>query len=313
MRKAIALVLTLVMLSQALPWTAFASAVEPVSEAELNRALQIAGLRQDPEYPLYNESGEMTLRLTAKESLYHTGMEPEGTWDALTLVDWLGDKLSKDFYNVASVFSRADSMLQRMKTDDPASYASFTSSEYAGFEYKLHTYMIQTESIKEMRLSQRVRGATDALSDLRGQALSFSQEEQQTAKAYQRIIDGVDEPAFSKWLHALLNSVEGPQTTSVPADQVKLSAGNTLRSRLGAGGSVLKNDNSGDIYITVINKNEFALEFHGVNNEPLAGIKATVRDYNNPDTVLEGMSVDPKRGNIVFDATAFVNDFDYGM
>ena len=347
MKKTFALILTLAMLCQALPWTAFAAMGEVLTEAELNRTLQIAGLRQNPDYPQFNGSGERMLRLTAKASVYHTGMEPEDTWDALTLVDWLDDKLSTDFYNVARVFSRADSLLARMKTEDPASYAKFTASEYAGFEYKLHTYMIQTESIEEkahhikdrlgdnvaliensaeaifaqpadlfeteqLRLSERIRGATGALTDLRGQALGLSRQEQQTADAYRRVIDGEDELEFSKWLHALLTSGEAPQTTSVSANQVRLSGGDTRLSRLGAGGSVLNNADPGDIYITVINMNEFALEFHGVDNEPLGGVKCTVRDFSNPDTVLEGTS-DPVRGNIVFDATGFVNHYDYGM
>ncbi len=348
MKKAFALILTLVMLGQALPWTAFAAVGKALTEAELNRALQIAGLQQDPDYPQFNVGSEQALRLTAKKSAYHNGMEPEETWDALTLVDWLDDKLSTDFYNVASVYSRADSLLARMKTEAPASYARFTAPEYAGFEYKLHTYMIQTENIAEkahhmkdrlgdnvalientaetmyaqpadlfeteqLRLSERIRGATGALTDLRGQALGFSKQEQQTADAYRRVIDGEDEPEFSEWLHALLTSGDAPQTTSVSANQIRLSGGDTRLSRLGAGGSVLNNADPGDIYITVINMDEFALEFHGVDNEPLAGVKATVRDYNNPDTVVTGESVDPKRGNIVFDATAFVNDYNYGM
>jgi len=49
MKKALALILALVLLCQALPWTAFASGIEPLSEDELNRALQIAGLRQNPD------------------------------------------------------------------------------------------------------------------------------------------------------------------------------------------------------------------------------------------------------------------------
>ena len=57
MKKAFALILTLVMLCQALPWTAFAAVGKVLTEAELNRALQIAGLRQDPDYPQFNAGG----------------------------------------------------------------------------------------------------------------------------------------------------------------------------------------------------------------------------------------------------------------
>ncbi|MBQ3477169.1 MAG: hypothetical protein IJH25_03235, partial [Clostridia bacterium] len=64
MKKAFALILTLVMLGQALPWTAFAAVGKALTEAELNRALQIAGLQQDPDYPQFNVGSEQALRLT---------------------------------------------------------------------------------------------------------------------------------------------------------------------------------------------------------------------------------------------------------
>ena len=347
MNKAFALILALILLSQALPWTAFAKTVVPITEAELNRALQIAGLRQDPDYPQANADGVSTLRLAARETVYHNGMEPEETWDAQTLIDWLDDKLNKEFYNVVSVFSRADSLLERMQADDPASYAEFTSGEFAGYEDMLRQFMFDTEVIEEsahflrdrlgdyialientaetlanrsgnlfeteqLRLSQRVREATDALADLRGQVLDFSRQERRELQICQSVIDGETEPEFSRWLHALLTSVDDPQTVNVSANQVRVVGNDTRLSRLGAGGSVLGNADPGDVYITVIDKNEFAMEFHGVDGVPLAGVKATVKDYNNPDTVLEGVSAE-RTGNIVFDATKFVNDYDYGM
>ena len=347
MKKAFALILTLILLSQALPLTAFAKTVDPITEAELNRALQIAGLRQDPDYPQANADGVSTLRLAARETIYHNGMEPEDTWDAQTLIDWLDDKLTKEFYNVVSVFSRADSLLERMQADDPASYAKFTSGEFAGYEDMLRQFMFDTEVIEEsahflrdrlgdytalientaetlanrsgslyeteqLRLSQRVREATDALADLRGQVLDFDRQERREMQICQSVIDGETEPEFSQWLHALLTSVDEPQTVNVSANQVRVVGNDTRLSRLGAGGSVLGNADPGDVYITVIDKNEFALEFHGVDGVPLAGVRATVKDYNNPDTVIEGVSAE-KTGNIVFDATKFVNDYDYGM
>ena len=347
MKKAFALILTLILLAQALPWTAFAKTIDPITEAELNRALQIAGLRQDPDYPQANADGVSTLRLAARETVYHNGMEPEETWDAQTLIDWLDDKLNKEFYNVVSVFSRADSLLERMQADDPASYAEFTSGEFAGYEDMLRQFMFDTEVIEEsahflrdrlgdyialientaetlanrsgslfeteqLRLSQRVREATDALADLRGQVLDFSRQERRELQICQSVIDGETEPEFSRWLHTLLTSVDDPQTVNVSANQVRVAGNDTRLSRLGAGGSVLGNADPGDVYITVINKNEFALEFHGVDGVPLAGVRATVKDYNNPDTVIEGVSAE-KTGNIVFDATKFVNDYDYGM
>ena len=45
MKKWIAAILILVLLSQALPWTAFAAMGDMITESELRRAMSLAGLR----------------------------------------------------------------------------------------------------------------------------------------------------------------------------------------------------------------------------------------------------------------------------
>ena len=92
MKKWIAALLALVMLSQALPWTAFAATGDPITDAELRRALLIAGLRPESggdARALFEAASEggAPLRLEAKESGYHPGMKPDGTWDARMLMD----------------------------------------------------------------------------------------------------------------------------------------------------------------------------------------------------------------------------------
>ena len=78
MKKWIAAILTLVMLSQALPWTAFAATGDPITAAELQRALQIAGFRPD------SAGGDVyrqTLTLL-------TGPETQETRSAGTAASW---------------------------------------------------------------------------------------------------------------------------------------------------------------------------------------------------------------------------------
>ena len=48
MKKWIAALLAFVMLSQALPWTAFAATGDVITDAELKRALSIAGFGSNP-------------------------------------------------------------------------------------------------------------------------------------------------------------------------------------------------------------------------------------------------------------------------
>ena len=103
MKKWIAAILTLVMLAQALPWTAFADAVatgQMITDSELQRALQIAGLQTVSGGVSANAEGSGPFRLEAKESGYHAGMKPNETWDAQMLMDWLDDTLTRAIYNV---------------------------------------------------------------------------------------------------------------------------------------------------------------------------------------------------------------------
>ena len=46
-------------------------------------------------------------------------MEPEDTWNAQLLVDWLEDELFREIYNATNVFTRANTLLAKIETDDP--------------------------------------------------------------------------------------------------------------------------------------------------------------------------------------------------
>ena len=136
MKKWIAALLTLVMLSQALPWTAFAAMGDLITESELRRALSIAGLQYESAvsggeralFAAMPKSAELP-QLVAKESGYHPGMQPDETWDAQMLLDWLDDILKKEIYYVSSTYMNAQTILERMREEDPEQYAYFTDSE----------------------------------------------------------------------------------------------------------------------------------------------------------------------------------------
>ena len=131
MKKWIAAILTLVMLTQALPWTAFAEAIaagQMITDKELQRALQIAGLQTVSGGVSANAEGSGPFRLEAKESGYHAGMKPNETWDAQMLMDWLDDTLTRAIYNVINVYTRTEAILERLKDEDPAAYAELVCS-----------------------------------------------------------------------------------------------------------------------------------------------------------------------------------------
>ena len=256
MKKWIAAILTLVMLAQALPWTALADAVavgQMITDRELTQALQIAGLQSASDGVSANADASLPFRLEGKESAYHEGMTPNETWDAQMLVDWLDDLLSRDIYHVTNVFTRADSRLERMKADDAAAYASFTEgAEYAGFAEDCHKAMLAAEAIEEKarflrfsieeeatliedhaeqlanladslfdsekgRLSERLRKATDHLAELRGEAMALVGQELNEIQKLQDVIDGTSRPEFYRWLHAVLAFGGGVRRTNGPS------------------------------------------------------------------------------------------------
>ena len=145
MRKWIAAILILVILTQALPFSALAGAVaagKMITDGELQRALQIAGMQVVAETPdaekniaangvlMAANDGDASLRVKAKESGYHSGMAPDETWDAQMLMDWLDDKLTREIYNVINVYARAEAILEHLKDSDSDAYAQYTQNAY---------------------------------------------------------------------------------------------------------------------------------------------------------------------------------------
>ena len=163
MKKWIAAILTLVMLTQALPWTAFADAIaagQMITDKELQQALQIAGMRvttgaYSSEKTVTSKNALMaaasndsaTIRVEANDSGYHSGMTPDETWDAQMLMDWLDDKLSRDIYNVTNIYARAETILERLKDSDPDTYARYTQN--ADFVDTCHKWAIDAEYAEE--------------------------------------------------------------------------------------------------------------------------------------------------------------------
>ena len=346
MKRWITAILVLTLLFQAVPMSSFAdsAADRMITDGELPRALQIAGLQTA------DGSGAAAnglLQLEGKQDGYHAGMMPDSTWDAGMLVDWLDEKLSRDLYSVTDTYTRADSRLQLMKTDDPATYAYFTESVgFAGFEERCHHAMLEAEAMEEKarflrasiveeaeliennaerlanqgnrlfdsekaRISEQIRQASNHLTDLRGQVLAMMETDLQRSALLQQETLSESDQAYSRWLSEVCASGETIQQATLSAEAIQTAGTGTLISRLSAPKRALSEGDSQDVVIQVINKNEFAVEIHGVDNQPVGGVKVTVRDLNG-NTELTAVT-DADLGSVVFDANQFVNDFDYTM
>ena len=355
MKKWIAAILTLVMLSQTLPWTAFAATGNMITEAELKRALLIAGLQPETAdnggiRALFDakSNGTAPLRLEAKESGYHPGMSPNETWDAQQMLDWLDHKLFRDIYNVTNVFTRAETILEKMKDEDPAAYAHFTDGMAydAAFQGKCHSMVLDAEAVEEearyfrrriqenmvvieqntetlseaqgqlfdfetARLSEQIREATDQLESLREEMLVFAGFQVLTIMSAQKMIDGEIEPGFSAWLKEVLDSEDGQQKVTVSADAVVSTGYSTRKSRMAAGERILANVGSEDVSVQVITENDFVIVLQGVDNQYVGGVKVTVKDLNG--NAVSTMTTEAEFGSAVFNANDFVCDFDKEM
>lgn len=360
MRKWIAAILTLVLLTQALPWTAFADAIaagQMITDRELQQALQIAGMRvttgeYSSEKTVTSKNALMaaaskdsaTIRVEANDSGYHSGMKPDETWDAQMLMDWLDDKLSRDIYNVTNIYTRAETILERLKDSDPSAYAQYTQNadfvdtchkwaidaEYAEEQARLlhqrlseYTVVIENNAerlangadslfdYEKARYSEQIREATEALEALRDDILTFSIEQVLIIITGQAMIDGMIEPEFSAWLKKVLSSEDDAAEATVSSDTVMSAAFNTRAYRMAASERVLAKAGSQDVSVRVISENEFAVIIRGVNNQLVGGVKVTVKDLNG--TAQKTLTTDSKYGSAVFNANDFVCDYDKEM
>ena len=268
MKKWIAVILTIVMLSQALPWTAFAATGDMITEAELSRALQLAGL-QATSTGSAGVGGLMeaaqsggALMLEAKTSTYHEGMSPDEGWDAITLLDWLEDKMSVEIYSVANAFHQAETRLEQLATEDPVEYARLTNSDEYSPEFLelCHEMSMSVEETEEQvrlyrqrlreavvtieqnaeqlanasdslfdyeksRLSEQIREASDLISDTRTEIVFFTIAEATVIVAGQDMIDGTVDWSDDDTvvrMHQWLKDVSA--TADAPA-QVTMEAG----------------------------------------------------------------------------------------
>ncbi len=74
------------------------------------------------------------------------------------MMDWLDDLLMTDIYNVTNVFTRAEAILDRLKEDDPAAYAGFTTgAENAEFVKTCHRWAMDAEAAEEQARFYRNR------------------------------------------------------------------------------------------------------------------------------------------------------------
>jgi len=176
MKKWISALLVLVLLSQALPWTAFAATGDIITDEELTTAFLRAGLevRQDGwDLTSKSVSGSEAIdtlqsaqrsEIAAKASVYRKGMEPDRSWDAQTILDYIDQMLSKDIHTLHDTLARALEVLERMSAEDPTAYKRLTEASDDDDVYPYVTALLEdVESVREDLRYTRDRMSDDVV------------------------------------------------------------------------------------------------------------------------------------------------------
>ena len=108
MKKWLSLLLLIVLLSHVLPLNALATIGKVLTHEELAAAYALTGYGTD--------NG------ASANAVYHRGMQPNATWNAQQMSDWLDDVLKTDLFNVEDILSRAAVALEKLKKKDPEAY-----------------------------------------------------------------------------------------------------------------------------------------------------------------------------------------------
>ena len=120
MKKMLSVLLLIVLLCQALPINALAAIGKVLTGEELAAAYILTGLS--------SVTGGVQ-----RNAVYHKGMKPNATWNAMQVSDWLDELLDTYVYSVEDILARASIKLAELREKDPKAYARFTSDpEYKG-------------------------------------------------------------------------------------------------------------------------------------------------------------------------------------
>ena len=142
MRKWLCAILAMVLLLQALPLNALAAAGHVLSDEELAAAYALTGF------------GENAIQ---RNAVFHKGMTPNESWNAMQVSDWLDEMLNTYMFSVEDILSRASVKLAQLKERDSAGYRHFSDDnpKYKGMiEYTRAMYRSAEALREEMRWQQ---------------------------------------------------------------------------------------------------------------------------------------------------------------
>lgn len=285
MKKWLSILLLLVLLSQVLPLNALATIGKVLTSEELAAAYALTGLRE----------GDAQVRANA---VYHKGMQPNATWNAMQISDWLDDVLSTEMFNVEDILSRASVAMAKLKKTNPGAYAQLDGGDtrFGRTTEALREMYREAEAVREeMRFARDfLKERSNLIAEMgrqledQGNVMFSSDRVRLSAKietAARELNDARTEIAgkveawtssIQNWNARLALLTEGADDGSRPswfselydhedapvektARVVAVSASNTRLDKLSSGGSLLANDDATS-KVFVLTENQIAIE-----------------------------------------------------
>ena len=307
MKRKLAALLLIVMLCQALPMQAFATVGKVLTEEELALAYALTGL------------GTGGLAANANGA-YHSGMQPNASWNASQLRDWLEEKLGKDVDDAGDLLSQITFTLNELRESDYEAYEWYTQSTFIETVQELYLEVEQlretmrwyqdqlseaSNTIAEMsrqlteegsamfdadrvRYSARIEAATRQIAELRQDIVDNGYLwEERIVQIREYLLygpaDDDDEGSqyVGDWASRLMLEDDEPQSNSVSVSRATATA--TRMNRLSSAAGLAANDVA-DAKITVITENEVAVVFQTGTLErpvPVEGVEVWVDDALN--------------------------------
>ena len=136
MKKWLCMLLTLGLLLQALPLSALAAAGHVLTAEELAAAYALTG---------FADSG------VQRNAVFHKGMTPNESWNAMQVSDWLDEQLNTYMYSVEEILSRASVKLAQLKENDREGYSRFSDDnpKYEGMVDYIRGVYGSAETLRE--------------------------------------------------------------------------------------------------------------------------------------------------------------------
>lgn len=301
MKRWICAMLLVVLLAQAVPFSALATVVsgKPITDAELAKAYSLTGK---------NET----------DIVYHNGMGVSATMNARQLRDWLQDIQSGDLHSVCHILSQADMALSDLSESDPSAHRRLTVGNNAKLLERSEALQVEAEELRQtmrfyedrlqesittveqsvelmksgeeanvlydyerVRYAERIRNASAAIADIRSDIVDQYDAWQRDIDRWQNICNGsyqggdANDRAVGDWLDDvfLADHVHEENETKI----LLQNNASTRASRLRTNESVLSGNNESTT-VTVLRDDEI-------------GIQLLVQDENGQSQNLVGQVV----------------------